>query len=276
MIGDKFVILTTGSMNRLDSLRRSLVTWLALREVDEILIVDWGSQAPLREALADFRFENRVTIVRTDQKHWHNSKCHNLELSLVSEGALWLRLDNDTLIQPDFFAKHPHQDNSFYAVNWRKVPKEQDDKRNLAGTLFVDPKLVRTVQGYNERLLHYGSEDDDLHARLVASGLRWLDVDLNTIEHIPHGDNVRYENLAIANDLPKLAAPYKNNKGFCWNDQLTCDNAERSVLLALSQSITAEHPWTVNDRMTEWRLSRRKPGCDCQCGGYCEVEEVVK
>lgn len=257
MLNGRHVTLTTGSMNRLSSLRRALTTWLALPEVDEIIIVDWGSKEPLRDALDDFRRDERVIIVRTEQKHWHNSKCHNLELQLIlAKEALWLRLDNDTLVRSDFFAKHSHQEGSFYAVNWRTVPATNDDKRNLAGTLFVDPDYARKIQGYNERLIHYGHEDDDLHARLLAAGYRWREVVLETVEHLPHPDKARYENLAIAEKLSRITAPYKAKRGFAWADKLyetaSEGDLEKTMLLVMSDQIAKMHPWTSRDRMTAW------------------------
>jgi hypothetical protein len=261
MLDNRRITITTGSMNRLEPLRRALATWLAMPEVDEVIVVDWGSRETLRDALATFRGDKRLIIVRTEQKHWHNSKCHNLELALVPKRSLWLRLDNDTLVRPDFFKLHPHQEGSFYAVNWRTVPKVVDDKRNLAGTLFVDPAYVLEIRGYNERLIHYGHEDDDLHARLVLHRYHWKEVVLDTVDHIPHPDKARYENLAAASQVAKMVAPYKVNRSFCWADRLhesstASGELEKSMFIAMSARIAKEHPWTQRDRMSEWMVSQ--------------------
>lgn len=245
MFGDKTVTITTGSMNRLEPLRQALSTWLALPEVDEVIIVDWGSNPPLSAALRDFQ-DPRIVIVRaTDQLHWKNAKCHNLELRLASRAGLWLRLDNDTLVRNDFFSRHPYKPSRFYAVNWRSVPQEVDDKRNLAGTLFASPRDVLRVNGYNERLSHYGREDDDLYARLTLHGYQWLEIDLATVEHIPHSDKVRLQNLEISPRILQEKATVE-----VWGVANTSEAKDKFI--ALSDKIVIEQPWTRLDKMTSW------------------------
>lgn len=242
MIGGKKVTITTGSKDRLEHLMRALPTWLALREVDTIILVDWGSTIPLHAALVDFKDE-RLHIVRvTDEPFWCNAKCHNLEIRLAGTDGLLLRLDNDALIRRDFLERHPFIENSFYAIDWRQVPRVQDDKRNLAGTLFVEIERLWEVNGYNERLIHYGREDDDLYDRLVGHGLSWNMCDLDTLEHQRHDDESRMCNLQITATLDKLAGSRS-------------PQVKREALVALSTSIAKDRPWTQDDVMTEWWLS---------------------
>lgn len=242
MVGGKKVTITTGSKDRLEHLMRALPTWLALREADAIIIVDWGSKIPLQEALADFK-DSRLHIVRvTDEPFWCNSKCHNLEIRMAGNEGLLLRLDNDALVRRDFLTKHPFIENSFYAVDWRKVPKSQDDKRNLAGTLLVEIAKLWEVNGYNERLIHYGREDDELYDRLVVHGLAWNTCDLDTLEHQPHDDESRLGNLQITATLDKLAGSRSAQ-------------VKREALVALSTQIARDRPWTRDDVMTGWWIS---------------------
>lgn len=247
MLGNLRVTVTTGSMNRLEPLRQALPTWLALPEVDQVIIVDWGSSPPLSYALRDF-IDPRILIGRvTDQRHWQNSKCHNLEIRLASRSDLLLRLDNDTLVRPDFFAHHPPKPHSFYAVNWRTVPREVDDKRNLAGTLLINPRDLLRVNGYNERLVHYGREDDDLHARLMIEGIRWYPCKLETLEHIPHTDRERIENLEAAPELLQLQKMATAEERI-WGVRV----APKQALISMNEKTIAETPWTKHDLMTSW------------------------
>ena len=244
MFKDLKVVLTTGSKDRLAPLRQSLATWLQLVEVDMIIIVAWGSDEPLREALREIR-DPRLNILRVvGEKYWRNSKCHNLEFRMASNSGLIFRVDNDNLVRSDFFTKHPTDPKGFHAVNWRMVPPETDDKRNLAGTLLIEPKYLWAVNGYNERLIHYGKEDDDLYDRLVALGLHWHEMDLNTLDHIWHGDSLRYENLEIASRVKELIDPTVYGQD------------EKGALTGLSDYISRTQPWTIADRMTDWNVNR--------------------
>lgn len=237
------VVLTTGSMNRLEPLRRSLATWLDLAEVDMFIIVDWGSTEPLRDALSDFK-DSRLNILRVEgEQYWLNAKCHNLELRMASNAGLLFRVDGDTLVSRDFFSSHPRDPRGFYALDWRTVPKDQDEKRNLAGTLLIEPKYLLVVNGYNERLIHYGKEDDDLYDRLVGAGLRMNKIDLSKVDHIPHSDEARFENLEVASAIRQ--AP-----------DIEGGPSKRNVLTLLSKKIAEEQPWTIFDRMTTWRVTR--------------------
>jgi hypothetical protein len=241
MVGGKKVTITTGSKDRLAHLRQALPTWLALSEVDTVILVDWGSSDPLMDGLADIK-DSRVHIVRViDEPYWCNAKCHNLEVRLAGNYGLLLRLDNDVLVRRDFFTQHPYIEKSFYAVDWRQVPPHLDDKRNLAGTLLIELSQLWKVHGYNERLIHYGREDDELYDRLVSSGLAWKICNLDTLEHIPHDDASRLVHLQIAATLETLRGDRS-------------PTVQKEALIALSTQIAKNWPWTLSDDMTDWQI----------------------
>ena len=250
MIDNQQLSITTGSLDRLEPLRRSLATWLDSPAPDEIVIVDWGNEIPLQESLREFS-DPRIIIARAeDQVYWQNSKCHNLELQLASNPLL-LRLDNDCLLKPAFFEQHMLQEGCFFAGNWRPVPTE--DKRNLSGTLYIHTAEVLAIHGYNERLIHYGYEDDDLYDRLVAKGLKRHDVNLSTLEHIPHPDQQRYARLKIAPQLSPLRAKTSEQTP----DEIA--SAVRQELVQMSEEIAINSPWTSMDHMTRWQIEETSP-----------------
>jgi N-terminal domain of galactosyltransferase len=252
MINNQRLSITTGSLDRLEPLKRSLATWLDSPVPDEIVIVDWGNEIPLHESLRMFE-DSRIVIARAeDQRYWLNSKCHNLELQLAS-GEQLLRLDNDYLLKPTFFERHLLKEGCFFCGNWKTVPVEMDDKRNLAGALYAHVSDVLAINGYNERLIHYGCDDDDLYDRLAEGGLRRLDMDLSTLDHIPHSDNRRYARLEIA---PKLPRPMSGTPQQV-RDKI--DSRIKYNLTQMSKAIASSSPWTTNDRMSRWHMKEISP-----------------
>lgn len=175
---------------------------------------------------------------------WENARCHNLEFQ-AAKGDTVLRVDVDTLLSENFLNSHPLHGGMFYAGNFRTVPKERPNLKHLTGTLLIRKSDFFRVNGYNERLIHYGLEDDDLFHRLEVSGLQRRDLDLSTIDHIPHDDIDRWKNLRIASELPKKCerGAFSPRNGI---------RRERDLLLAISSDIVSRRPWTLEDKMTLW------------------------
>lgn len=235
--------ITTGSMNRLDNLLRSLPTWLAMPEPDRLVIVDWGSRIPIRSRLGEIDDPRILVAEVSNQSIWHHSKCHNLEIQIAARLGceIVLRLDNDCLVRPNFFVRHPLEDGAFYAVDCHSVPPEMDDKRNLCGTLLTKIDDFLRVGGYNERLVHYGYEDEDLYVRLRQSGRRWLRCDLSTLDHIPHEDRARLESSSI--DLRR----FNDLEGL------------KHLLVAKNRLSSCLKPWSSADHSTQWQFVKEDP-----------------
>lgn len=203
-------------------LQQALPTWLAVPEVGEIVIVDWSSPEPVRRMTAALG-DPRVKVLRVEgQRRWIASKCHNLGVRAAS-GDVLLRLDADYLLDAAFFRKHALSEGAFFCGNWRRA--RTDNERHLTGVLYVHRRHVLDLNGYNERIVTYGYEDDDLFERLERAGVTRQDVDLDTVQHIPHDDLARTRHQDVAN----VQAETERNK-------------------ALAHS----YPWSPADRMTAW------------------------
>lgn len=241
MIAGKSLSITTGCHNRLDFLKRALRTWLVTVEPDEIVVVDWGNSTPLHESLDEFSGDPRLVIVRAaDQKTWKNAKCHNLELQIAT-GDLILRLDSDCLIAPSFFAAHPMEIGLFRTVSWHAL--SDIDTTSLAGTLYAYRSDVLAANGYNERLVHYGCEDEDLYSRMTALGLRRSGLDTSTLRHISHSDHQRFENLEV---FPAMERQH--------TEDYISDARNKVLLIEKSKEILTKNPWSLSDRQTSWNI----------------------
>jgi len=227
MLSNHTLSIVTGCRDRESFLLQVLPTWLQEKAVDEIIIVDWSSAVPLRETLADFLTLNRNRLkvaVAHNQTRWNASKCRNLGLQ-VATGDIVLRLDSDVILYPGFPSQHPMRRGVFYA----RTPHRPSP---LWGTCLVWRRDILGVNGYNERLIGYGWEDDDLFNRLQYFGLSQLGVDFSLLKHIDHNDELRLANQPEKADSPlppTLHSTFRNQK------------------------IAAQDPWTSSDHMTYWR-----------------------
>ncbi|WP_288930048.1 galactosyltransferase-related protein [uncultured Maritimibacter sp.] len=177
--------------NRIDNLSEAVKTWIALDELDEILIVDWSSDEPVARALARRRIrDKRLRIVRVEgEDKWTLSYAYNVGFRLSRHDRI-VKADADIQIEREFFARNPLPDKGFVAGNWRRVP---EDQAHTNGFFYIDRAHLARVGGFNEFITSYGWDDDDLYRRLDEGGLTRIDVDPITIHHLPHGDAERLD-----------------------------------------------------------------------------------
>jgi SAM-dependent methyltransferase len=210
--------------NRYDSLRVSLNSWLSIKNIQEIIIVDWSSDEPLNHLT---KLDSRIKIVRVeDKKYFNQPQPLNLAASLAT-GDYILKLDTDYLINPyyNFVEKYFPDHNSFtsgsyntnspeyldpetglYMINKHEMSDEQLKEYfnsyspyflYLTGLLFISKENYNKIGGYNENLGKcYAYEDDEIFQRLRYMGLNEnkLDYD-NYLIHLPHPDGKRTENF---------------------------------------------------------------------------------
>jgi hypothetical protein len=227
------ISVVCGCMDRTEMLQQALPSWLALVEIGQIVIVDWSSREPIRQMAAALG-DPRLKVARVDgQRRWILSKSLNLG-ARVASGDVLLRLDSDHVLQPSFFDTHQLTDGRFFCGNWRHA--RTDNERHLAGVLYVHRRHFLAVNGYNERIVTYGYEDDDLYERLERAGLARQDIDRDTVHHIPHDDPLRIRHQ----DVRDVQAETERNK-------------------ALAHS----RPWTMADRMTGWDCRETDGGIVC-------------
>jgi len=227
------VTLATGCMNRTDSLKWSLPSWLERPEIDEIVIVDWSSTAPVNKALSTFD-DPRIRFVRVEgQQHWCAARCHNVEILAARSEAL-LRIDSDVRLMPEFFQRHPLDSSKiFWNLAWQQCTCDED--RHLAGTVYSMRENFLLVKGYNEYMRAYGYEDDDIYLRLVDAGIAHRHADRNQLQHLPHSNESR---------LSQITPAFLNG-----------DSVERTI--GYNCHLSKVHPWSARDEyMSQWDMVR--------------------
>ena len=100
------------------------------------------------------------------------------------------------------------------------------------------------MNGFTEKVETYGWEDTDMYNRFVKSGYNRINVDLDKIYHLKHGDDKRVMNA-------------KSWWGTKNPDELTYKNKE----------ICQQNPWTQEDKMLDfsvWEVDKEE-GLEYYC-----------
>lgn len=183
------VSIVTCAMNRTENLLKALPTWLACSEVTEVVLVDWSSKEPVAIALTAAGIaDRRIRIVRVDgEPRWILSYAFNIGFRFA-HGASIVKTDADIQLKPDFFNRNPLQPGQFIAGDWRRAAKGQE---HINGFFYLARDDLRKIKGFNEYIITYGWDDDDIYERMVESGLERQCVDVESLWHIPHDDALR-------------------------------------------------------------------------------------
>ena len=184
------ISLITAVKNREETLRQALPTWLTNREIDEIIIVDWSSDHSLETLVNEFQDGRIKLAIVEDQPKWILSYAYNLAARFTSRSQI-LKMDADVKMKTGFFDQHRLHPGHFYTGNWRIAKNENET--HLNGIAFYFRNDFFKVNGFNEFITTYGWDDTDLFDRLEEIGLLRLDINPETLYHIPHEERVTHQ-----------------------------------------------------------------------------------
>ncbi|CAN8077355.1 unnamed protein product [Agarophyton chilense] len=211
--------LVTACQNGHEKLRRSLPTWIQQANLNEIVIVDWGSKPPLHYVVeeVDIHFENHAPVHVVHVKKagdWIASQALNFAFQAAQYTHI-LKVSCSHELEPDFTEHHRLKPNSFI-VGGSHLERVRDEEF-LKDILFVSRKTLVGLGGYDERLREGGGEQDDLIERLSAKGMRRVDLDYDKVfsNHIHDEDLFRFHSARMAKeidlDLKKRMSPWNPN-----------------------------------------------------------------
>lgn len=230
------VSLVAACMNRQDTLAEVLPTWLAVKGVDEIIIVDWGSDPPLRPIVKP-ESDPRLHLYRVNnERSWVLSRAYNLALNMSSKEYV-IRTDCDYTLQPDILDAHDlnNTETGFYSGNWELARNENEV--HLNGAMVMRKDAFWKVGGYDERIQTYGWDDEDLYSRLQSSRMDKLNISYDYVSHVSHGDGKRAQqgvkfaqvqidlNQLLLEKLPQWSSSFINTKDSSSYDVLEEDGS---------------------------------------------------
>lgn len=197
------VSVVTACRNRNENLVRAIPTWLACKDVGEVVIVDWTSDVSVQDSLDEYGIDDeRVQVYRVEaEPRWILSLAFNLGFQKARLPFI-LKADADITIEPDFFDRNPPPSDGFVAGNWRNAGPDQVF---VNGFFYIERADLLSSGGFNEFITSYGWDDEELYARLVARGLSRLDVAPGSIHHLDHDDSARINMIAPEGTLTARA-----------------------------------------------------------------------
>jgi glycosyltransferase involved in cell wall biosynthesis len=202
-----FVSIVCACMNRGDTLKVTLTSWLKFKEIGEIIIVDWSSKESL-EWVVDV--DDRIKLIRVNDKAYFNiSKAYNLAIDNATKDYI-LKMDVDYLLNPyyNFFKLHAKPEMSYYTGDY-SGSEGNPIFQYLNGLIYVKRKYFLDANGYNENFEGYGWDDTDLYSTLSSAGKQRLYINHDySVMHIAHPATVRTENY----ENKRIQSSCRNNK----------------------------------------------------------------
>ena len=149
------ISIVTCCMNRNDNLKKALKTWLKLA-VDEIVIVDWSSNTPVSETLADIK-DSRIKIIRVENEpSWILTYGFNVGLRAASFSKIF-KLDADIEVSANFLELNDFSDMEYVRGHWKSaLDNSQADQAYVNGSFGCNKKHLLEIGFYNEYIRTYG------------------------------------------------------------------------------------------------------------------------
>lgn len=209
------ISLVAVCMGRSETLKKTAKSWLALKRIDEIIVVDWSSKVPLEPVIRGLDGGERIKVVRVEgEKRWVLSRAYNIAVNATSYASVF-RVDCDYLVDPNFVRKHRAllddlaygKDGGFFYSGYYMLSRNENEV-HLNGAVFVRRKDFLRVGGYDERIQTYGWDDEDLYKRLGDLGLAKYNISYDYVHHVAHADSSRAQEgvkfAAVEIDLNSL------------------------------------------------------------------------
>lgn len=193
------------SKNRTYNLLISLGSWLNIKDISEIIILDFGSDIPIDIPYKD----SRIKLYRYESEYWHLSKAYNIAIQLASKSII-LKLDADYYLEKNFIEHHPIDERWFYRGHGGP----------LTGFLMLHKSNFLKINGYNERIINYGVDDVDMYNRLYRNlKLVPYKVNYNLIKHLHHSSYERFKYQPSSIKRRHTPQNYKIASKYPWTNQ---------------------------------------------------------
>lgn len=195
MINGRTISLTTRVMDRMKELMQALPTWVAIPELDEIIIVNWDRRDPVIPYVKTLNDRRVIVLDVPGRRHFDSGKTRNVGIRFAT-GELIFTMDGDFTTDDRSFLDVLGND----CFHLRQPVTDHDRSTRFGGGTCIMPKeLWSGVNGYVEGFPAWGTEDGEFYNRLLRFGYTYKR-DLRGIGRINHGNTVRYKNFEWTGD----------------------------------------------------------------------------
>jgi len=179
-------------MNRRHNLEQYFKSWLN-KKVNQIIILDWSSKVNNYDIIQQMN-DHRITYIYVkNESTFIRTYAQNLAVRFCKYNKV-LKLDSDVTITEDFFDKNILRKGEFLVGNF--MCARDENEKYTHGNVYLYLNDYLNINGYNEIITTYGHDDSDFSYRLQLSGLNEYLLDLNTLYHNPHTNEVRKANIS--------------------------------------------------------------------------------
>ena len=190
------ITMLYGCMNRESNLMESLHSWIGVKEINEIVVVDWSSEKSLYDNV-EMRVlvrKKKVRLIRVDGEEYYSlASSYNLAFNSSVKNKIVFKCDSDYKNIDASWIKYLVRNSGGYLDNYFIVGSHLFYKP-LTGLLVVNKS---DFLYYNENFEGWGMDDYDLHERIMDSKVGsdfqkviFFDVK-RYIYHLPHSDKDR-------------------------------------------------------------------------------------
>ena len=224
--------IITAVRNRNETIKQTLPSWLAVG-ISEIIIVDFRDDGceSVWDVVEPFD-DVRIKVIETKYEYMFiHGLSNNLAIDQASNKYV-LKLESDYILQGNFFEENQIPPHSFIggvlSRDWHKW-----------GLLYVEKKYLEACNGYNENIIYPTCSDTDLEERLRIH-LRKIQLDEETVYHLPHSDDIRFD--GYIKQAKKETGAVLHHASIRFNN-------------VLIKAI----PWTAESKRNQWTLSQIEP-----------------
>lgn len=184
---NKGVSLVSCCMDRNTNLVKALGSWVKIKGVDEIVIIDWNSLVPVVQTLKTEGIEDsRIKVYRVhNMRFWVASWAKTFGYEVSSYDKILFIDADDRIDDVHFLKKHPLPKHVFYGGSRNK----QYGGKHLYGMHYVHKASLERIGGQHQYITTYGYEDTDLFNRLSKSGLKRRNFNLDKAQHLTNTDD---------------------------------------------------------------------------------------